>query len=262
MLSDRIAAARLSGRYKFLTVPYCTKHTGTKAPPKACPGPLGRPYKGYIWSRKDPNAAGNKDQCTGIKPQNVCADQKTLCSTAAQCRMCKADGSMAVFTSTTGKLFGNLEVQKYVSVDECKANAVLLLAVCLHLCFSHSACSIGVLVCGWWVDSFDAWLGSAGGCDGAASPTGAVSAGNLQSGVACQDGGSGTGYILYSEMPVRQRFTQAPPHAQNAEHFVCVKFAKRPASEHNRNCPKDCAITSIAYSCVRASHAAGILCVW
>ena len=151
MLSDRIAAARLPGRYKFLTVPYCTKHTGTKAPPKACPGPLGRPYKGYIWSRKDPNAAGNKDQCTDIKPQNVCADQKTLCSTAAECRMCKADGSMAVFTSTTGKLFGNLEVQKYVSVDECKANAVLLLAVCLHLflsfCMLHR-CSFLWLVCG------------------------------------------------------------------------------------------------------------------
>ena len=90
--------------YKFISAPYCTRHTGGKAPSKKCPGPIGLPYKGSIWSRGDPNTKGDHDLCKGFKIQNVCADSQTLCSTAAECIACKADGSMAVVSATSSKI--------------------------------------------------------------------------------------------------------------------------------------------------------------
>ncbi len=43
-------------------------------------------------------------------------------------------------------------------------------------------------------------------------------------GIACQDGATGIGYLLYSVVDVRQsmRFKPNPPVSQNAAHFVCV----------------------------------------
>jgi RHS repeat-associated protein len=42
--------------------------------------------------------------------------------------------------------------------------------------------------------------------------------------VACQDTASGTGYILYSAESVFTRFIAHPPEANNAVHFICVKY--------------------------------------
>jgi len=44
------------------------------------------------------------------------------------------------------------------------------------------------------------------------------------SGVACQDGASGTGFILYSATSVHTRFSAHAPHGSNADHFICVKY--------------------------------------
>jgi RHS repeat-associated protein len=46
----------------------------------------------------------------------------------------------------------------------------------------------------------------------------------LNYGVACQDGASGSGYIMYSEESVHTRFSAHPPHGSNADHFVCVVY--------------------------------------
>jgi hypothetical protein len=42
--------------------------------------------------------------------------------------------------------------------------------------------------------------------------------------VACQDNATGTGYLMYSEEDVATRFAANPPAANNASHFVCVKY--------------------------------------
>jgi len=47
----------------------------------------------------------------------------------------------------------------------------------------------------------------------------------LKNGVACQDGATGTGYILYSAENVHSRFAAHPPHADNADHFLCVRYS-------------------------------------
>mgnify|MGYP003343247632 CR=1 FL=1 len=53
---------------------------------------------------------------------------------------------------------------------------------------------------------------------------GAVAVSGLNNGVACQDGHTGTGYILYSEENIHTRFAAASPHADNAENFICAVF--------------------------------------
>jgi hypothetical protein len=53
---------------------------------------------------------------------------------------------------------------------------------------------------------------------------GAVAVTGLNNGVACQDGHTGTGYILYSEENIHTRFAAASPHADNAENFICAVF--------------------------------------
>jgi hypothetical protein len=46
----------------------------------------------------------------------------------------------------------------------------------------------------------------------------------LNSGVACQDNATGSGYLLYSAESVHTRFAANPPHADNSDHFICVKY--------------------------------------
>jgi hypothetical protein len=46
----------------------------------------------------------------------------------------------------------------------------------------------------------------------------------LNYGVACQDDATGSGYLLYSAESVHTRFAANPPHADNADHFICVKY--------------------------------------
>jgi len=44
-------------------------------------------------------------------------------------------------------------------------------------------------------------------------------------GVACLDGASGTGYLMYSAENVYTRFAANPPNVSgDAEHFTCVKY--------------------------------------
>lgn len=43
-------------------------------------------------------------------------------------------------------------------------------------------------------------------------------------GVACQDGATGTGYLMYSAEDVRERFAAHPPDVNAARHFICVKY--------------------------------------
>jgi hypothetical protein len=52
------------------------------------------------------------------------------------------------------------------------------------------------------------------------------SAGDLGNGLACNDAAKGTGYIMYSEMDVHERFkATGKVHNDNAHHFVCVTYA-------------------------------------
>ena len=45
------------------------------------------------------------------------------------------------------------------------------------------------------LENLDAWLQDAGGCDGAASESGSVPLGSINSGVACKDDATGTGFL-------------------------------------------------------------------
>ena len=45
---------------------------------------------------------------------------------------------------------------------------------------------------------------------------------DIDSGVACQDGATGTGYLMYSEQDIYARGFSV--HANNAKHFVCVVY--------------------------------------
>jgi RHS repeat-associated protein len=47
----------------------------------------------------------------------------------------------------------------------------------------------------------------------------------LKNGVACQDGATGTGYLLYSAENVHSRFAAHVPYSTNADHFVCVRYS-------------------------------------
>jgi len=60
------------------------------------------------------------------------------------------------------------------------------------------------------------------GFDWEVYPSGAELAGDLGAGVACHDGASGSGYLMYSAESVFERFAAAPPPAGSAAHFVCV----------------------------------------
>jgi len=51
-----------------------------------------------------------------------------------------------------------------------------------------------------------------------------VSAGDIGNGIACQDNGKGSGYIMYSKADLHIRFKAKPIHSQGAHHFVCVKY--------------------------------------
>lgn len=51
-------------------------------------------------------------------------------------------------------------------------------------------------------------------------------AGILGLGVACQEGNSGEGFLMYSLQSVHARFLSHPPHEDNAYHFLCVRYAQ------------------------------------
>lgn len=53
-----------------------------------------------------------------------------------------------------------------------------------------------------------------------------VTVGETNNGIACDDDATGRGYIMYSEDSVHTRFADFPPHAANADHFVCVVYAR------------------------------------
>lgn len=46
---------------------------------------------------------------------------------------------------------------------------------------------------------------------------------NINSGVACGDGNTGTGYIMFSEESVHTRFSDNPPHSSNADNYICAR---------------------------------------
>ncbi len=46
----------------------------------------------------------------------------------------------------------------------------------------------------------------------------------INNGVAAQYGASGTGYIMYSDRSVHDRFSSNPPHSDNADHFIAVIY--------------------------------------
>ena len=48
--------------------------------------------------------------------------------------------------------------------------------------------------------------------------------GTLNNGVSCQDSATGSGYLMYSATDVYQRFGSDAPPANNAAHFICVKY--------------------------------------
>ena len=49
-----------------------------------------------------------------------------------------------------------------------------------------------------------------------------LAVGKFNNGVACQDGATGSGYVMYSAENVHSRFSSAAVHANNDDHFVCV----------------------------------------
>ena len=48
--------------------------------------------------------------------------------------------------------------------------------------------------------------------------------GELRNGVAARDDAAGTGYLLYSQASVFDRFAASPPHPLNADYFIAVVF--------------------------------------
>lgn len=48
---------------------------------------------------------------------------------------------------------------------------------------------------------------------------------NIVSGVAAQDGASGSGYIMYSAQRVHTRFSSSVPHADNAHNYIAVRYS-------------------------------------
>ncbi|KAK3287757.1 hypothetical protein CYMTET_4749 [Cymbomonas tetramitiformis] len=57
--------------------------------------------------------------------------------------------------------------------------------------------------------------------EGVTDTFGCMEMGSLGCGIACNDGNSGTGFLMYTAEIVSTRFCKA--HQDNAEHFVCVK---------------------------------------
>lgn len=53
-----------------------------------------------------------------------------------------------------------------------------------------------------------------------------IQAGDLGSGIACQDEAGGSGFIMYSKQQVNTRFTEYKPHKEGAHHFICVRYDK------------------------------------
>jgi hypothetical protein len=51
--------------------------------------------------------------------------------------------------------------------------------------------------------------------------------GEVNNGIACDDDATGRGFIMYSEdSEVHDRFADFPPHGDNADHFLCVVYAR------------------------------------
>ena len=48
--------------------------------------------------------------------------------------------------------------------------------------------------------------------------------GNLGNGVGVYDLATGTGYLMYSDQSVHTRFGSSPPHSDNSDHFIAVRF--------------------------------------
>jgi len=51
-----------------------------------------------------------------------------------------------------------------------------------------------------------------------------VSVGQLNAGVAANDGATGIGYIMYSEESVHARFASTPPYPGNSDHLIAIKY--------------------------------------
>ena len=47
---------------------------------------------------------------------------------------------------------------------------------------------------------------------------------DISNGVACSDGATYSGYLMYSEESVHTRFSASPPHADNSDNFICVRY--------------------------------------
>ena len=65
-------------------------------------------------------------------------------------------------------------------------------------------------------------LGQYGQSEGLAGPP--ISILPMNNGIAAKDNATGTGFIMYSEESVHQRFSSNPPHSQNADHFIAVRY--------------------------------------
>lgn len=141
------------------------------------------------------NAAA--DACVALKIENVCADGETVCSTAAACGACGADGSWTVISTVDP-----LNKKEYLEIE-----------------------------------NLDAWLEDMGGCDGASSPSGAIQVGALNNGVTAEDNQVGTGYILYSEQLADDRFVPPPYAGNADHVIVATWKPRTDATAHAHTCP-------------------------
>ena len=80
-----------------------------------------------------------------------------------------------------------------------------------------------------------------------------ISTGSLGSGIAARDSATGTGWILWSQQSVHERFSPAP-NTSNADHFLAVTFAEGQwLADNNRTLtpfapnPTDCLIAEVDF---------------
>lgn len=92
------------------------------------------------------------------------------------------------------------------------------------------------------------------GNSSAASCSASIMLGQLGSGIAALDNAAGTGWMLWSEEPVHQRFSPSP-HRDNAEHFIAVSYTDGQWYFDNNRVltpfspePTDCLVAEIDFS--------------
>ena len=47
----------------------------------------------------------------------------------------------------------------------------------------------------------------------------------INNGIACNDAATGTGFLMYTATSVHTRFSANPPHADNADNYICVRYS-------------------------------------